>query len=125
MEQKNEQLNQILINQYSKLCYTTEIKLIDRLKSIDWWIKENYRLKIQHKVFQIFSFIAFLCFCLIIIFTSLKGPNNLGLYSVPLISFAGLFFALFILLKLQSRIEEKIRLFELMQLQFDNKKNLA
>lgn len=125
MEQKNEQLNQILINQYSKLCYTTEIKLIDRFKSIDWWIKEDYRLKIQHKLSQICSFIGFLCFCFVIVFTSLKGPNNLGLYSVPLISFAGLFFALFILFKLQTRIEEKIRLFELMQLQFDYKKNLA
>lgn len=125
MEQKNEQLNQILINQYSKLCYTTEIKLIDRLKSTDWWIKESYRLKIQHKVVQYSSFLAFLCFCLVITFTSLKGPNTLGLYSVPLVAFAGFFFALFMLLKLQSQTEEKIRLFELMQLQFDNKNNLA
>jgi len=125
MEQQNEQLKQTLIKQYSKLCHTSECIMIDRLKNIDWWNKEQYRLKIQRNVSLIGSWITFLCFCFVVIITFLKGSNNLGLLSVPLISFAGLIFALFIGQRILSQTEEKIRLYELLQLIFDKNNNGA
>ena len=125
MKKQNEQLKQTLIEQYSKLCHTSESIMIDRLNNIDWWNKEQYRLKIQRNVFLIGSWIIFFCFCIVVIITFVKGSNNLGLLSVPLISFAGLIFALLIGQRVLSQTEEKIRLYELLQLIFDKNKNGA
>ena len=78
--------------------------MIDRLKIIDLWNKEQYRLKIQRNVSLFGSWIAFLFFCSRVVITFLKGSNNSGLLSVPLISFAGLIFALLIVQRIPSFI---------------------
>ena len=46
MEQKNEQIRQTLISQYSKFAYLTTAKLSERMKQTDWWAKEEYRVNV-------------------------------------------------------------------------------
>lgn len=125
MEQENEQLKQTLIHQYSNLSQTSFIALTEKLQKNDWWSNEQSRLKLQNTVSVIGSCVVFLGCCLIFVFTSFNGSIFPGTLSIPIISFAGLIFGLLITQKVQSDIKEKIRLFELLQIAFDNKKSEA
>ncbi len=120
MEQKNEQLKQSLINQYSRLSLVSKIELSERLQDVRWWNKEKSSLKVQNNISLIGSCLVFLCCCFVIVFTLLNGSKPLGTLSVPIISFAGLIFALVITEKVQSKIKTKIRVFELLHLLLNN-----
>ena len=118
MEQKNDQIKQILIKQYSKLYNTSETILTEKLCNADWWSKEQSRLRIQNKIIQTVSFIIFIFCCFILVFSSLNGTNN-HLIGVPLISVIGLFIAIVMMQTLRSTIEAKIRFFEILKVLFD------
>ena len=120
MEPGKDQLKQALIKQYSKLNYTSESSLIDKLKSNDWWDKEKYRLKVQHTVSRIGSWIVFIIFLTLIINSFNKG-NSANYFYIPLISFSLMVIALLVSTMTKFRIEAKIRQFELLQILFDKK----
>ena len=123
MEQRNDHLKQTLINQYSRLSHTSGFTLTEKLQNIEWWDKEQYRLKVQNTVSVIGSFLVFLGCCLVLIFTSFNGSHFRETSSVPIISFAASIFALIITQKVQSEVKEKIRVFELLQIVFNNEKS--
>lgn len=120
MELGNELLKQTLTKQYSKLSFISEIALIDKLKSDEWWAKEKYRLKIQHVVSLIGSWFLILIFLTVILISFYKG-NSTKFFYVPLISFALIGSGLLSIMMALLKIEAKIRQFELLQILFDKK----
>lgn len=123
MNQKNDQLKELLISQYSRLSNTSLFKLTERLKDTSWWSKEEKSLKVQRTISGIGSFLVFLGCCFVLIISSINGQH----LSVPFISFAGLICALILTLKIESKVKEKVRLFELLKISFDfnGDKNLS
>jgi hypothetical protein len=121
MEQKNEQLMLALVKQYSKLSFTSESVMTDRLKNINWRGKEKYRLKIQRKVALVGLWIVIIGFCFVVFITIFKNSNNLGSLNVPLLSYTFSFLSLLITLWVRSQTEERKRLFKLLQLLTEDK----
>ena len=118
MNQKNDQLKETLISQYSKLSDTSLATMTEKLKDKDWWIREQRSLKTQRAISGAGSFLVFIGCCFVLILSSINGqhPGNL---TVPFISFAGLIFALILTQKVESKIKGKVRLFELLKISFD------
>lgn len=119
MNQKNDPLKELLISQYSRLSNTSLFKLTERLKDKSWWSKEEKSLKIQRMVSGIGSFLVFLGCCFVLVISSINGKHFFGNPTVPLTSFAGLIFSLILTLKIESKVKEKVRLFELLKISFD------
>jgi hypothetical protein len=123
MDQVNEQLLITLTRQYSKLSFTSQNVLTGRLKDIEWWNKEQYRLKVQRTVSLIGFWIVILGFCIVIGITILKNFNNEGSLNVPLLSYALSFSSILISQWVLSATEERNRLFESLQLLMGKNRN--
>jgi len=120
MDQDNNRLKQTLINRYSKLTRTSQSVLKENLKNVNWRNKEQRRLNVQNTISILGSCLVFLGCCLVVVFSAADGLRPSGNLSVPFISFAGLVFALIMTQKVESKIKEKIRLFELLQISIDS-----
>jgi len=116
MDQKNEQLKQVLIKQYSKLSSTSETELTEKIQTVYWWNKEQYQLKVQGKVSTIGVIVALLIVLFDISIFFFKNETRLTMSS-----YISSLFSILLLIWIYTRVAEKKRLFELLKLQFDKK----
>jgi hypothetical protein len=120
MEQQYELLQQTLIKKYSKLTGTSEDQLTVNLKDADWWKKEPVLLKKRQKRNIINITIVLVSFGVVVasaIFTMSISQHvlNTSYFSLIAVCFA------FIPVHMSHlRHEERIQLFEIMQLAFEN-----
>ncbi len=112
MEQKNEQIRQTLMSQYSKFLYLSPANLSERMKKTDWWDKEEYRVNVQQKAGLVGITIGIMLF-LFVMLTSFRSG------SVHVFSFMTYTISFFILQRSYSRVEERSRIYKVMCLAFD------
>ena len=118
MEQQNDLLKQTLIKQYSKLNGTSETKLTDSLKEADWWDMEQVRVIKQRKRTLIYFRIVWVFFILIVARGLFTLFANQGSMTSSYFTLLTIFFSSISVHMLHSRNEERIKLFEIMQLVF-------
>jgi len=116
MDQINEQLKQVLIRQYSKLISTSETELTEKLQTVYWWNKEQYRLKVSGRISTAGVIVTILTVLVYISIFILKNDIRFSVAS----SITSLLSNL-LLLWIYTRVAEKKRLFELLKIQFDKK----
>lgn len=120
MEHPNNDLKQTLIKQYSILSYKNPFELTERIKQKEWWVKETYRLKVQSQ-FSIVGYV-FILLCLgSYIVSTFKASGSFWNITIP---FTTIFIFLIIIRSL-CHIEEKVRLFTVLQLAFEEKKEVV
>ena len=112
MEQKNEQIRQTLISQYSKLTFLSVANLTERMQQTEWWNKEQNRLNTHQKVTLVVISFVIMSFLFIALVSFSRG-------SVPLLSFIFFPFGVFLSQWAYTRIEERSRIYKLMCLAFD------
>jgi len=112
MEQPSEQIKKTLISQYARLSYQKADQLPQRMQQAEWWEKEQTRLNVQQKVSLVGMTVGIISFLSIILFSYSRG-------FVPMQSFIGCTFSLFILQRVYSRVEERARTYQLLSPTFN------
>jgi hypothetical protein len=124
MERQNELLKQTLIKQYSQLINTSEVGLTQQISQPGWWNEEQDQIKKQSKRTLRSARFSYVCLFLVII----SGIFNLYVStrstSVPFYTLLTLSLLSFGAYRNYSFNNERIKLFEIMQLAFGEKEML-
>lgn len=121
MEQPNTELKQTLIQQYSKLNCTSEAKLANSLNEADWWEKEQVNVIRKRKLTLICSVIVWVCFLVVVASGLYVLHIKSGMLTTSFFALLTLYFSSFTVLRVHSRNEERIKLFEIMKLVYIRK----